>query len=102
MIIAYAALAHAARPLYVNPKGGFQREGVIRLSHSALRDQGQIVPGSMIRFLARVFRGLHAVMGITAPPPDHNERSFVFMWLGVIAFCIAFCGFLFYLMIHVF
>ena len=42
------------------------------------------------------------MMGITSPPPGHNERSFVLMWLGIIAFCIAFCAFLFYLMIHVF
>jgi hypothetical protein len=73
---------------------------VIGLSHSACKHQGRA--GSMIRFLARVFRGLHSVMGVTAPPPDHNERSFVLMWLGIIAFIIAFCVFLFYLMIHVF
>jgi hypothetical protein len=75
---------------------------VLGLSLRALQDQGQIVPGGMTRFLARVFRGLHTVIGITAPPPDHNEQFFVFMWLGVIGFCIAFCAFLFYLMIHVF
>jgi hypothetical protein len=56
----------------------------------------------MIKFLANVFRRLHWMMGITSPPPGHNERSFVLMWLGIIVFCIAFCAFLFYLMIHVF
>jgi hypothetical protein len=75
---------------------------VIGLSHTPLRDQGQVVPGSMIRFLARVFRAVHAVMGVTSPPPGRNEQFFVFMWLGGIAFFIAFFAFLFYLMIHVF
>ena len=42
------------------------------------------------------------MLGITAPPPGSNERSFVFMWLGLIAFIFGFCAFLFYLMIYVF
>ena len=57
---------------------------------------------AMIHFLGRVFRLIHRVIGITAPEPGHNERSFVFMWLGLIAFILLFCWFLFYLMANVF
>lgn len=51
----------------------------------------------MIKFLAKLFRGLHLIIGISAPPPGHSERSFVFMWLGIILFVIAFCVLLVYL-----
>ena len=44
----------------------------------------------MIKFLARVFRGLHYVIGISAPPPGASDRTFVFAWLGGIAFMVAF------------
>ena len=56
----------------------------------------------MIALLAKIFRGLHMIVGITAPSPGQNERSFVLMWLGIIAFIIAFCAFVFYLMVNVF
>ena len=56
----------------------------------------------MIRLLARVFRTVHRIIGITAPEPGHNERSFVFMWLALIVFIAGFCGLLFYLMMNVF
>ena len=56
----------------------------------------------MIALLAKIFRGLHMIVGITAPGPGQNERSFVLMWLGIIAFVIAFCAFVFYLMVNVF
>jgi hypothetical protein len=39
----------------------------------------------MIPFLASIFRGVHFVLGISAPPPGHNERTFVFIWLGIAA-----------------
>jgi hypothetical protein len=55
----------------------------------------------MISFLAKLFRGLHLVIGITAPPPGQNERSFVFMWLGIFAFFIVFCAFLVYFIPHI-
>jgi len=45
---------------------------------------------------------IHGVIGITAPGPEHSERSFVFLWLGLIAFFLLFCWFLFYLMMNVF
>ena len=56
----------------------------------------------MIHFLAKLFRMIHRVIGITAPEPGDNERSFVFMWLALIVFILSFCGFLFYLMANVF
>jgi len=36
----------------------------------------------MIKFLAQLFRGLHFIVGISAPPPGTNDRRFVFTWLG--------------------
>jgi hypothetical protein len=56
----------------------------------------------MIHSLAKLFRMLHLVIGITAPRPGSNERSFVFMWLALIIFILLFCGLLFYLMANVF
>jgi hypothetical protein len=56
----------------------------------------------MIHVLANLFRQFHHIFGITAPPPNKDERSFVFMWLGIIAFIIAWCGLLVYLMRNVF
>jgi hypothetical protein len=54
----------------------------------------------MIRFLANLFRGLHWVVGITAPPPDATraqERNFVLMWVGVILFTVGVLAFFVYL-----
>lgn len=56
----------------------------------------------MIRALANLFRQLHSIFGITVPPPDKDERSFVFMWLGILAFIIGWCGLILYLMQNVF
>jgi hypothetical protein len=39
----------------------------------------------MITFLAQLFRGLHHIVGISAPPPGASDRKFVFAWLGGIA-----------------
>ena len=50
----------------------------------------------MIHFLAKIFRGFHFIFGISAPPPDRNERIFVLAWLGIIACLIAFGMILFY------
>jgi len=50
----------------------------------------------MIHFLARIFRGFHFIFGISAPPPGHNERTFVSAWLGILACLIAFGMILFY------
>jgi hypothetical protein len=40
----------------------------------------------MIKILARLFRGLHYIVGISEPPPDTSDRKFVFTWLVGIAF----------------
>jgi len=56
----------------------------------------------MIKFLASVFRGLHFMLGVTAPPPGQNDRNFVFTWLGIILFFFLFCAFLLYLIPHLY
>jgi hypothetical protein len=43
----------------------------------------------MIKFLARLFRGLHYIVGISEPPSGTSERKFVFTWLVGIAFVAA-------------
>jgi hypothetical protein len=43
----------------------------------------------MIKFLARLFRGLHYIVGISEPPPGTSERKFVFTRLVGIAFVAA-------------
>jgi hypothetical protein len=48
----------------------------------------------MIKFLANIFRGFSFVFGITAPAPGQDERKFVFVWLGIIALVMVFCGLL--------
>jgi hypothetical protein len=55
----------------------------------------------MIQFLANIFRGLSFVFGITAPPPNRVQRSFVYMWLGILGFLILFFAGLFYALWHV-
>jgi hypothetical protein len=40
----------------------------------------------MIKILARFFRGLHYIVGISEPQPETSERAFVLAWLGGIAF----------------
>jgi hypothetical protein len=56
----------------------------------------------MINLLAKIFRGLHFVLGISAPPPGGDERGFVFAWLGIAACIIAFCLVLFYVIPHLY
>lgn len=53
--------------------------------------------GIMIRFLAKLFRGLHLIFGVSAPPPGQNERTFVLAWLGILAFLAALGALLTYL-----
>ena len=56
----------------------------------------------MIAFLAKLFRQVHLIVGITAPPPGSNERTFVFIWLSVIALVIIWSALVLYLMVRVF
>lgn len=44
----------------------------------------------MIKLLARFFRGVHLIFGVSAPPEGENERTFVLIWLGIVAFLVAF------------
>ena len=44
----------------------------------------------IIKLLAQFFRGFHYVVGISEPSPDTSDRAFVFAWLAVIAFIVAF------------
>jgi hypothetical protein len=44
---------------------------------------------AMIKILARLFRGLHYIVGISEPPPGTSDRKFVFTWLAGIAFVTA-------------
>jgi hypothetical protein len=46
--------------------------------------------GNLIRRLADLFRGFSLVFGITAPPPEQDQRQFVMMWLGIVAVTILF------------
>ena len=56
----------------------------------------------MIKFLAKFFRGLHLIFGVSAPPEGQNERTFVFIWLGILALLAAFGAFLIYLIPHLY
>lgn len=51
----------------------------------------------MIAFLARVFRGVHFVLGMSAPPAEQDERAFVLIWLAVLVVFAAIFGGLLYL-----
>jgi hypothetical protein len=44
----------------------------------------------LIKRLADLFRGFSLVFGITAPPPEQDQRQFVMMWLGIVAVTILF------------
>jgi len=44
---------------------------------------------------------LSFIFGISAPPPEEDQRSFVFMWLGIIGVLLVFCGALFYAIAHI-
>ena len=50
----------------------------------------------MIKLLAKFFRGLHLIFGVSAPPEGQNERTFVLIWLGILAFLVGFAAALTY------
>jgi len=52
----------------------------------------------MIRFLASIFRGIHFILGISAPPPGRGERTFVLIWLAVLGgFLLLFAGAIYFI-----
>jgi hypothetical protein len=51
----------------------------------------------MIKFLAKFFRGLHLIFGVSAPSEGQNERTFVLTWVGILAFLAALGALLTYL-----
>jgi len=58
----------------------------------------------MFHKLARIFNGIHWAVGITTLPASatpREERSFVLMWLGIIAFMIMFFAVFFYLLVKI-
>lgn len=56
----------------------------------------------MIKLLAKFFRGVHLIFGVSAPPEDQNERTFVLTWLGILAFLVAFGVALMYFLPHLY
>jgi hypothetical protein len=53
----------------------------------------------LIKFLAQLLRGFHYVVGISAPQPGASDRTFVFTWLGILAFMATFCIIAFYVIV---
>jgi hypothetical protein len=43
----------------------------------------------MIKLLARLFRGIHYVVGISAPPPGTSDGKLVLAWLVGLGFVAA-------------
>jgi len=44
----------------------------------------------MIKLLAKFFHGVHLIFGVSAPPEGQSERTFVLIWIGILAFLAAF------------
>jgi hypothetical protein len=61
---------------------------------------GTVSVAVMINFLAGLFRGLSFIFGISAPPPEEDQRRFVLMWLGIVAVLLGFAALLFYAISH--
>ena len=45
---------------------------------------------NVISKLANLFRGFSLVFGISAPPPEQDQREFVILWLGIITVTVLF------------
>lgn len=56
----------------------------------------------MVRLLAKFFRGMHLIFGVSAPPEGQNEGTFVLIWLGILAFLVAFGAALIYFLPHLY
>jgi hypothetical protein len=70
-------------------------------SHDKSNLQRRSTSERLFHQLARVFNGLHWAIGITTLPENataREERSFVLMWLGIIAFMVVFFAIMLYLL----
>lgn len=56
--------------------------------------------GNFVRRLADLFRGVSLVFGISAPPPEQDQRQFVILWLGIITVTILFFVGVFFALSH--
>lgn len=56
----------------------------------------------LIKFLAKFFRGVHLIFGVSAPPEGQNERAFVLIWLGILALLVGFGAALIYFLPHLY
>ena len=56
----------------------------------------------MIKLLAKFFRGVHLIFGVSAPKEGQNERTFVLIWLGILAFLAGFGAALTYFLPHLY
>ena len=54
----------------------------------------------MIKFVANIFRALSKIVGISTPPPGHDERRFVLLWIGIIGTVVVVSAFLFYVIVR--
>jgi len=66
--------------------------------------EGRSLTAGVFHKLARIFNGIHWTVGITTLPASatpREERSFVLMWLGIIAFIIVFFAVFFYLLVKI-
>jgi hypothetical protein len=55
----------------------------------------------MINLLPSLFRGSSFIFGISAPPPEQDQRLFVLMRLGIVAFFLGFAVLLLYVIAHI-
>ena len=80
----------------------FVSEFITECEWGESRSRAEVSKQTMIPFLARLFRRLHWVVGVSAPPPGTNDRRFVLMWLGIIAAVALWSAFVLYLVVYVF
>lgn len=53
------------------------------------------IEAKMVKLLAKFFRTIHYMIGISLPRPTTSDRTFVFVWLFSIAVIGAFCVLMF-------
>ena len=55
---------------------------------------------NVVKRLADLLRGFSLVFGISAPPPEQDQRQFVMLWLGIITVTILFFVGVFFAISH--